>query len=326
MWGSLGEDEQFDHSVSEVSLRSFAKINLFLDVIGKRSDNYHEISSVTIPILSLYDRINITPSKNLSINIAGPFSQHVDEKNNISILFDYLFKKKFIKSFNYDITIIKNIPVGAGLGGGSSNLGTILKTLYASRQLTSQQCLLIARELGSDIELFLTNRLNVAAVIHDKGKVLEWLQMHSYPSGGCLLIVYPNVILSTADVYQRNNIYSKNKTDFNIDNFMAKSDQGGFLKWIEILKNTSNDLEDAAVKLNKNIAELQKFFLEDKNCKYSRMTGSGSAFFGVYENQAIGNKSLQMIKSRFPDWFIHNHSWGEIDTNTLQNSDLELNI
>ena len=101
-------------------LKSPAKINLFLDVLSKDNDGFHNIKSI-LTLIDLHDEIIIKDSESLDINFSGEFSNEINQ-NNIQILFDFLIKKNFIKSGKYSINIRKNIPVGAGLGGGSSNI------------------------------------------------------------------------------------------------------------------------------------------------------------------------------------------------------------
>ena len=105
-------------------LKSPAKINLFLDVLSKENDGFHNIKSI-LTLIDLHDEIIIKESASLNINFSGEFSNEINQ-NNIQILFDFLIKKNFIKSDKYSINITKNIPVGAGLGGGSSNIAAIL--------------------------------------------------------------------------------------------------------------------------------------------------------------------------------------------------------
>ena len=104
-------------------IQSHAKINLFLDVLSKRKDGYHDIYSL-ISKVDLYDEIEIEKSNSLEIIFEGQFSSMI-KSNSIEQLFNYLFKKNYLSDFPFKIKIQKNIPVGAGLGGGSSNLSSL---------------------------------------------------------------------------------------------------------------------------------------------------------------------------------------------------------
>ena len=134
-------------------LKSPAKINLFLDVLSKDNDGFHNIKSI-LTLIDLHDEIIIKDSESLDINFLGEFSNEINQ-NNIQILFDFLIKKNFIKSGKYSINIRKNIPVGAGLGGGASNIAAILNSLCSKKIIKYNEAINIARELGSDIEFFL---------------------------------------------------------------------------------------------------------------------------------------------------------------------------
>ena len=134
-------------------IQSHAKINLFLDVLSKRKDGYHDIYSL-ISKIDLYDEIEIEKSNSLEIIFEGQFSSMI-KSNAIEQLFKYLFKKNYLPDFPFKIKIQKNIPVGAGLGGGSSNLASLLMHLIKNKLVNEDQCLKAAKELGSDIEFFL---------------------------------------------------------------------------------------------------------------------------------------------------------------------------
>ena len=127
-------------------IQSHAKINLFLDVLSKRQDGYHEIYSL-ISKIDLHDDIEIEKSNSLEIIFEGQFSSMI-KSNAIEQLFKYLFKRNYLSDFPFKIKILKNIPVGAGLGGGSSNLASILMHLIKNKLVNEDQCLKAARELG----------------------------------------------------------------------------------------------------------------------------------------------------------------------------------
>ena len=132
------------------TLQSYAKINLFLEVIKKLKNGYHDLSSI-ITRISISDKIKIDTAANFSVKFIGPFCSQVSQESNIHTLFQFLLDNNFINHSNYAILIDKQIPVGSGLGGGSSNVAEILKYLTSEGVLSKSQCLLVAKELGSDI-------------------------------------------------------------------------------------------------------------------------------------------------------------------------------
>ena len=129
-----------------------AKVNLFLNILSRDDQGYHDINSIFTHI-DLNDEITISESDKFNINFLGEFSKYI-KHNNIEILFNFLIKKNLIKSDRYSIRITKNIPVGSGLGGGSSNIATVLNFLKSRKLLRDDEAIYVAKKLGSDIEFF----------------------------------------------------------------------------------------------------------------------------------------------------------------------------
>ena len=269
-------------------LKSPAKINLFLDVLSKENDGFHNIKSI-LTLIDLHDEIIIKESASLNINFSGEFSNEINQ-NNIQILFDFLIKKNFIKSDKYSINITKNIPVGAGLGGGSSNIAAILNFLCSKNIIKYNEALNIARELGSDIEFFFDT---APAIIIGKGNVLR--RINTFKEF-YLLLVYPNFTLSTEKVYRNNsqfdteNQIALDKEDYDFDNIMQLS---------------SNSLQAAAIGLCPDIKYIIDKLASMKGSLYSRMTGSGSCCFAVFDEKDLAQEAANSLKRHYPDWWIY---------------------
>ena len=110
------------------TIKSYAKINLFLNVVDKLDTGFHELNSV-LSRIDLYDEIRIKDESSFSISYNGPFGDQVGSNDHISKLFNYLIDKNYLKQKSFAIHVVKNIPVGSGLGGGSSNVAEIIKYL-----------------------------------------------------------------------------------------------------------------------------------------------------------------------------------------------------
>ena len=176
-----------------MKLKSFAKINLFLEVIGKYENNFHIINSI-VSRINLYDEISIKKNKELTVSFKGQFGTLV-ENNNINLLFETLMQEKLIDDSGFIIEVEKNIPVGSGLGGGSSNVATILNFLEENAYIKKEGKLLISRKIGSDIEFFLEEN---PALLSGKGEVESRFII---PSNEFVLLIYPQKMLRTKDVY-----------------------------------------------------------------------------------------------------------------------------
>jgi 4-diphosphocytidyl-2-C-methyl-D-erythritol kinase len=269
-------------------LKSPAKINLFLDILSKDIDGYHNINSI-ITLIDLNDEIKVKESKSLDINFSGEFSKDINQ-NNILMLFEYLLKKGYLNSDKYFIDIAKNIPVGAGLGGGSSNIATILKYLSSKNLIEYKNVLITARELGSDIEFFFDES---PAIIVGKGSIHQRIKAFKKLH---ILLVYPNFILSTQKAYEMNSRFD-DKSSFSLDQEVYDFDS--------IMKSSSNSLQDAAVKLCPDIKIIIDELSSRDGSLYSRMTGSGSCCFAVFNEKDLAQEALNILKSNHSDWWFH---------------------
>ena len=267
------------------TLQSYAKINLFLEVIKKLKNGYHDLSSI-ITRISISDKIKIYIADDFSVKFIGPFCSQVSQESNIHTLFQFLLDNNFINHSNYAILIDKQIPVGSGLGGGSSNVAEILKYLMSEGALSKSQCLLAAKELGSDIEFFLEEG---SALITGAGSVKRRINLFS---DKIFLIIYPQILMSTKIIFEQHNILSKS-------NFLYE----GQTQISDILQDTSNDLEKTAITLHQETGMVKQFLENDEHCEFARMTGSGSAFFGCYDDEALANDAASKIKKLYPKWW-----------------------
>jgi len=270
-----------------LKLKSFAKINLFLEVIGKYENNFHIINSI-VSRINLYDEISIKKNKELVVSFKGEFGPLV-KNNNINLLFETLIQEKLINDSGFIIAIDKNIPVGAGLGGGSSNVATILNFLEDNAYIKKEGKLLISRKIGSDIEFFLEEH---SALLSGKGEVES---RFTIPSNEFVLLIYPQKNLSTKDVYSQSQIIDK-KSIFNINT----SNQ---LLFDEVMSKTSNSLEESAMKICKEIREIKNILISDKECQYARMSGSGSCYFGIYKSEKDAKNAEKDLLNQHSDWW-----------------------
>ena len=268
-------------------IKSYAKINLFLYVVKKLDTGFHELNSV-LSRIDLYDEIRIKDDSSFSISYNGPYGDQVGSDDNVSKLFNYLIDKNYLKQKSFAIHVVKNIPVGSGLGGGSSNVAEIIKYLIRSDLLDNLISTEIARDLGSDIEFFIGEG---SALISGKGKVDRRLKINSDKH---FLIVFPNIQNSTKEIFNKHSNLSGEKFSYNND-----------INLDEILKGTSNELEKTALVANQEMTKVREYLDNDIICKYERMTGSGSAYFAVYEDKQKAEEAIQRISEEHPNWWTY---------------------
>jgi len=249
----------------EKILKSPAKINLGLWIINKRIDGYHNIFSF-MHTIDLYDRIYIKPSAVLRVSSSNPF---IKQEDNIVYKTIKLFEDYTDIEVNYDIYIEKNIPVGAGLGGGSSNAATILKFLNKeySYPLSEEKMIEILSKVGSDTVFFLKGGFSI---IEGKGEKVSYLDI-SFDKD--IFIIYPNINVSTKEIYSR--VTERDLTKYEeldiIFNLLRDFDK--------LIDNIQNKLGDIAEELYPQIKEV-KNTLNYLGYK-AFVTGSGSAVVAI---------------------------------------------
>ena len=276
----------------KTKIKSFAKINLFLDV-GKKDKKIglHEIQSL-VCLINLFDEIKIKRNmKNKDqIKFFGAFSKYVGDNNSITQSLSFLRKKGIIhKKTKYNISINKRIPVFSGLGGGSSNAAFLIKNLVDKKKFTESNKLLFSRNLGSDLRLFFETKQIFQKKLDQIIKLRARLKLY-------FIIVYPFFKASTKEIYSN----FKFAKSFKKNSIYEKSSKK---KIIENLQKEQNSLEKLVVS---KFPEIQKILLELKNlnkCRFSRLTGSGSACFGVFLTKKAADLGLKKIRKKFPKFW-----------------------
>lgn len=266
------------------TLLSPAKLNLGLTVLEPRDDGYHDIESLFVKI-TLYDRLflSISDSNTFSINITGfaDFPLLYSRENIIHFALNYFHSKgKLSSNIKANIFLEKHIPVGGGLGGGSSNAGVLLKYLYKKGFLkdVSEEDLV---EIGADVPFFFYDY--ILAAVKDRGekvvkglktasKIPEWLK------DGVFVIVYPGISIGTAQAYsmlKKKEIYDKALKGWSL-NVISSMTPTAF-------KGLINTFERVIFEYYPELLELKKAFLSS-GALFSLMSGSGSCVYGFFTN------------------------------------------
>lgn len=267
--------------MSQVIILSPAKLNLYLSVLSKRHDGYHNINSL-VQKISLYDIIKIKIFKEEDIKRIIFLDYEIDKNNNTISKVISLFKIYTKLNFGYCIEVDKKIPIGAGLGGGSSNAATVLKFLnfYFSTGLSKEILVNMAKEVGADVPLFLSESTRV--LIYGIGDKLKELDNYILPYKWFLLIK-PDFSLSTKKVYEGLNLV--------------------------LTKSNKNIMEDTLLEIGFNDLEKSAFIIYPelkilKEClkqytEIALMTGSGSTVYGAFKNKRDLLNCYSEIQERF---------------------------
>jgi 4-diphosphocytidyl-2-C-methyl-D-erythritol kinase len=235
--------------------KSRGKVNLFLNVMNLRNDNYHQLQSL-ICYLDFADDIilRLNSEKLLNLNFNGDFADYIDKNNNIfDKIFNY-FDKKFNLNCGFDITVTKNIPVGAGLGGGSSNGAVFIKKIneICKLNLDLQELSNIAINFGCDLPLFFYKR---ATIIEGRGDIIKEFINHNNLDDDLplikipILLINPRIELSTAKVFNYfDRHFLKSNKDDNYNQLLSIDDIIDISKQIKsnlvIINNLSNIIKN----------------------------------------------------------------------------------
>ncbi|MBI2412450.1 MAG: 4-(cytidine 5'-diphospho)-2-C-methyl-D-erythritol kinase [Deltaproteobacteria bacterium] len=277
--------------MSSLTLSSPAKVNLFLKVLRKRSDGYHDIATL-MQAVSLFDRISVeaVEGDGVSIWCSDP-SLPADSTNLACRAADLYLKTTGIRK-KISIRIEKNIPIGAGLGGGSSNAATVLKALdeLEGGRLGKEALLDLSASLGSDCPFFISGK---AAYAEGRGERLQSVDLPKF----AYILVNPGFQVSTAWAYS--NLDLTKKGEDNILIFSGKAPS----KAVDLKAILVNDLEEVTLRKHPVISDIKKALL-GSGAVVSLMSGSGPTVFGVFEDRDAAERALSPLKKRFPDNFF----------------------
>ena len=272
---------------------AFAKVNLTLRILSKLKYGYHRIQSFII-FLNLKDEIQLIESdlRYDKIIFKGKFSRGINKKSNtISKLLKILRAKGFLKNVFFKVIIEKNIPQGSGLGGGSSDAASVLNILKKKYYLkiSKKKMIDVASQVGSDVP-FCIDYFKKIINSSNKKFVKPRINLRFF-----LLLVYPNFKNSTRKIYKLNNLFSRPNSQ--LTEKCLKNNL------INILKNDQNDLQTIVEKKNKKIKDLIYRLSIQKNCLFSRMSGSGSTCYGVFQNLRSAKRAKKMLKKYYPNYW-----------------------
>jgi 4-diphosphocytidyl-2-C-methyl-D-erythritol kinase len=264
-----------------------AKINLFLQITGKRPDGYHDLVSLMCCV-GLYDTISLTFGvKETSVSCRHP-EVPVDE-TNLAVAAASLFFKTLNKNESVKISIEKQIPVGAGLGGGSSNAAAVFLGLnrYYSYPFSPDKLISMGRSIGADVPFFIFRKPAIVSGIGDKFNAYQ--QLESFK----ILLVFPGFGISTAKVYKNLNL-GLTKCKKKLRSFLLNKQS------FDPRCHLCNDLEPIAASMYPGIVTVKEALLRH-GALGALMSGSGSTVFGLFPD------SDKALKAK--DGLAENDKW-----------------
>ncbi len=279
----------------ELRLRARAKVNLYLHVTGKRADGYHELDSLMV-FPDLGDALCLERAAELSLEVSGPFAAALEAEGPGNLVLRAAQALSALAGGGHGarIRLTKNLPIAAGIGGGSADAAAALRGLVRLWKLDLPEAKLrsLALELGADVPPCLESRPVFARGI---GEILT-LAPPLPPFW--LVLVNPGVALPTAKVFQaRCGAFSEAAAVWgdpprDLDDVL------------DLLHRSCNDLERPAIALAPKVAEVLAALRSLEGCRLARLSGSGATCFGVFAEADPANASAAMLASAHPDWWV----------------------
>lgn len=314
----LLSSDAYPNKRAEVNLIAQAKININLDVLGKRKDKHHELQSI-MQSIALHDQLQIlikAPTKlqntsQITVYNSNPILE--DNQSNLAYLAAKLFLDSYSLMANIEIFINKKIPIAAGLAGGSTNAAAVLKTLATvfnqeesrslflgkrSQAISQNDLLILAEKIGADVPFCL---LQGTALCKGKGEIMYPLISFANKP---LVIYNPSLPILTKDAFANLNCafyqYENNDIDQIISNYnqILKSDYNNFNSYFK------NDFSKYIIDKYPQLKNILAAFSQS-GAAFTSFTGSGPSTFAFYDSYSSRDKAFtELLEKEFPGKFI----------------------
>jgi 4-diphosphocytidyl-2-C-methyl-D-erythritol kinase len=286
---------------------AFAKVNLTLRVVRRRADGYHEIVSL-VAFAGVGDELTLVPGSKLDLDIRGPNaaaltdpSEQVEPRDNLVLIAARSLAEHVdgIKLGHFVLT--KRLPVGAGLGGGSSDAAAALRLLAQANglSLNDPRVLTAARKTGADVTVCLEEKARVMSGIGDK--LSEPLQLPELPC----VILFPEVNVDTRSAFEAFDelgmISLSGKYD---DHPEARAIPLQRDKFFVFLNSQTNDLARATHQLTPAVEATEERLSNTTGVKIVRMSGSGPSVFALYDTKAEAEQAASEIRAENKDRWV----------------------
>ncbi len=275
--------------MSYKKIKSYAKINLSLGVLGRLKSGYHKIESL-VSFINLHDEIKIRKNftKNHKIKFFGKFSKGINKNNTINTLLKILDEKNLLYNQKYSIKIKKNIPQKAGLGGGSMNAATILRFFLTNKiiSLSKKNIIKLCKQVGFDVQLGIDNNNKALYSNGNLRKLSKKIRLF-------VLVIKPNFGCSTEKIYSNLKYYSPKK---------LKEGKRNYYSLKNVLK-LQNDLEKVVLKKYPQLNQVKLFMQSLPKTQLIRMTGSGSSILGYFLTKNASKNAAKLFKKKYKNYW-----------------------
>ena len=271
--------------MESLTLNAPAKINIGLNIVSKRNDGFHNLETFFYPIYDLNDKIIFEKNKNFIFDSNN--SELVRDPDNLILKAHSIIEKSINKKLPIKITLMKNIPIGAGLGGGSSDAAATLLGLNEIFELGIPLTKLsqLALQLGSDVPYFISAK---PAVGYSRGEILHISEMYIDKP---ILIVNPGIHVSTKSAFQ---FITPKGSSFNY-NYFLENDK---IDFNYLSKYLTNDFEEYVFSEYPKIEEI-KIIMNSNDALFTLMSGTGSTVYAIFDNYGKAEKVLDKLPDNY---------------------------
>jgi 4-diphosphocytidyl-2-C-methyl-D-erythritol kinase len=274
-------------------LKAYAKINISLDVVGKREDGYHLLRMI-MQNIDLYDLININKGKN-GIHIISNKSYIPTDERNLGYKAARLFMEKYDIKDGVDIDIRKNIPVAAGLAGGSTDAAAVLKGMRSifNMDISDDELMELGLKIGADVPYCILGGTALCEGIGEKITSLKSFKNH------IVIVVKPPFGVSTKEVYQ----------GIDMSRIHRHPDTESLIKAVEendieyVCANMKNILENVTLKKHGILKDIKNEMLR-MGALGSMMSGSGPTVFSFFDDMLKAQYCYEKFKAKYSEVFI----------------------
>jgi 4-diphosphocytidyl-2-C-methyl-D-erythritol kinase len=277
--------------------RAPAKVNLTLRVLGRRPDGYHELESLVV-FADCGDRLTFTPGSALSLTLSGATASEAGaDAENLVLKAARALAARMPDLILGAFHLEKNLPVAAGLGGGSSDAAAALRLIAQANKLALDDPHLqaAARATGADVPVCLDPKPRLMRGIGEQ--LSQPLPLPPLPA----VLVNPGVALPTKDVFAGLNASAQLAAPFDLVAAIAKLESRDQL--LHMLQTQPNDLEAPAIILQPVIADVLTVLRGLAGCQLARMSGSGATCFGLFASAAGADAAAKILRAKYPNWW-----------------------
>jgi 4-diphosphocytidyl-2-C-methyl-D-erythritol kinase len=272
--------------MEEQEFTAEAKINLGLEILRRREDGYHELNTIFLRVKQPHDMLHVQPASTFKLTSTDP-DLLVGESNLVYRAFKLFSEATSSPMLNLHVRLQKNIPTGAGLGGGSSNAAAALRICnqFSDSKLSNAELHRVARALGADVPFFLLH--DHVAIGSGIGDILVPFDLQI----PCSIVIakLPGISVNTKEAYMGLSIDS-NRTPTSFSTVL-----GGELTIEKARKYLRNDFEKSVFALQPELSNLKARLIKF-GAGFALMTGSGSAIFGLFESSTRAQSAMTFLQ------------------------------